>query len=685
MATADEYASWIVKNADKRGTPEFNTVVQAYELAKQEEAGSAAPAPTAAPAPAEPAAETTLTGLAGAATRGLALPAAGAALGAAIGAPIGGVGAVPGAVAGAGAATLAQVVGDPIVSTINSLFGTKYTLPTDAMEDLLTRVGVAQPRTEAERIVQATAAGAGGAGGVAAAGRAIQTAAGTAAPVTREVGRLLAAQPVAQVAGGAGAGAAGQAVREAGGTPAGEIGASLLGGVVGGLAGARMAAPARVPAATPRVQPTIEEAGRRGVPVMTSDVIPPETFIGKAAQRIGERVPIAGTGPVRAAQQTARIEAVRGLLRDFGADDVANLSDDVMADLAAKRSADLTRYSGSKKEVINRLANQGTVPVPRAMQAIDDQIDDLLRRRTEGADEAVERLRQIKTDLQNRDLFQLEAYRQDELAKVFKDDPARPMSLAAREAGEKALRAIYRPVKEDMGDFIKATGERRDFNKWMVADKRLSELAGDLEMTTLKSVLKSGNVTPEVVNRLLFSQKPSEVQQLYSSLTPTGRATARTSILAQAAQKAEYETGDGVRMFSPEKFNAELKRLQPQIGVFFKGDDLKQVEGLSRVLTLTRRAGEAGVATPTGQEAVPFVAGGMLQSLLGSFGGSLAAAGGVGLAARLYESAPVRNQMLKLAQTKAGSAEEAALAKRLLATIQTQAEAIQAKAQEAQE
>ena len=56
-----------------------------------------------------------------------------------------------------------------------------------------------------------------------------------------------------------------------------------------------------------------------------------------------------------------------------------------------------------------------------------------------------------------------------------------------------------------------------------------------------------------------------------------------------------------------------------------------------------------------------------------------------GLAARLYESAPVRNQMLKLAQTKAGSAEEAALAKRLLATIQTQAEAIQAKAQEAQE
>jgi hypothetical protein len=37
MATADEYAAWIVKNSAKRGSPEFDTVAQAYELAKREE------------------------------------------------------------------------------------------------------------------------------------------------------------------------------------------------------------------------------------------------------------------------------------------------------------------------------------------------------------------------------------------------------------------------------------------------------------------------------------------------------------------------------------------------------------------------------------------------------------------------------------------------------------------------
>jgi hypothetical protein len=583
-----------------------------------------------------------------------------------------------------GVTGLAGIVIDPVTRLANMALPATAQIPTmqQATMQILDTAGFPQPRDAVERMVNQAIQGVSSGGGMAAAGRVAQM---SAAPVTSEVGRMLAAQPVAQMAGGAGAGAAGQAVREAGGTPAGEIAASLLGGVAGGAAASRAMAPTRAPSPAPRVQPIVEEAGRRGVPVMTSDVVPPETFIGKAGQRLGERIPIAGTGPLRAEQQQARIEAVRNVLRDFGADDAANLSDDIMKDLASKRSAEIQKYASSKKEVINRLADKGEVPVPRALAAIDDQISDLTRRRTEGSDEAIQRLQQIKTDVQNRDLFQIEAYRQDELSKIFKDDPARPMSIAARDAGEKALRAIYGPVREDMIDFIKQTGERRDVDKFMVANKRLNETANELKMASLKSVLKSGEVTSEVVNRLLFSQKPSEVRQLYSSLTPAGRSTARASILSQAADKAKFETQDGTRMFSPEKFNAEIKRLQPQIGVFFRGDDLKQVEGLSRVLNLTRRAGEAGVATATGQETVPFVAGSALQSFLGSFGGTLAAAGGIGLTARIYESAPVRNLMMKLGTTKRGSAEEAAIVKRLLTTIQTQSEAIQSKAQEAAE
>lgn len=218
----------------------------------------------AAPATAAPA-ETTAAGITGAVTRGLALPAAGAALGAAAGAPFAGVGAIPGAVAGAGAATLAGVVGDPIVGAINSLFGTQYTLPTDAMADMLTRIGVAEPRTQAERIVQATAAGAAGAGGTVAAGQALQAAAGAARPITQQVGRMVASQPALQVAGGAGAGLAGQTAQEAGAGTLGQIAATLGGALapvgvaaVPGVVRGVQAAARRQPAAQPqRMEPTV--------------------------------------------------------------------------------------------------------------------------------------------------------------------------------------------------------------------------------------------------------------------------------------------------------------------------------------------------------------------------------------------------------------------------------------------
>ncbi len=77
MATASEYATWIVQNKDKQGTPEFETVAQAYQIAKSNENVAATQAATT-PAPSKPsfgqqligAGETALT-LGTAATGGL--------------------------------------------------------------------------------------------------------------------------------------------------------------------------------------------------------------------------------------------------------------------------------------------------------------------------------------------------------------------------------------------------------------------------------------------------------------------------------------------------------------------------------------------------------------------------------------------------------------------------------------
>ena len=131
------------------------------------------------------------------------------------------------------------------------MFGTTYTLPTDALQDLLTRVGVAEPRTAAERIVQTTAAGAGTAGGSVALGKTLQAAAG---PVTQGVGQLMAAAPGLQVASGASAGAAGQTAKEMGAGTGGQIAATLAGGLL-------PAAPQIVKAATQATARAVAPAG----------------------------------------------------------------------------------------------------------------------------------------------------------------------------------------------------------------------------------------------------------------------------------------------------------------------------------------------------------------------------------------------------------------------------------------
>ena len=55
MAKAEDYAKWIVENADKQGTSDFETIAKAYQEAKTLEATQANPTSRVGSAPAMPA------------------------------------------------------------------------------------------------------------------------------------------------------------------------------------------------------------------------------------------------------------------------------------------------------------------------------------------------------------------------------------------------------------------------------------------------------------------------------------------------------------------------------------------------------------------------------------------------------------------------------------------------------
>lgn len=86
-------------------------------------------------------------------------------------------------------------------------------------------------------------------------------------------------------------------------------------------------------------------------------------------------------------------------------------------------------------------------------------------------------------------------------------------------------------------------------------------------------------------------------------------------------------------------------------GIAFKRRDAAYLKGLKNYLESTKRAGQAGVTTPTGQQTIPFILG------IGSATNPalVGAGGGYGLLARMYESEPARNAMLRLANTPRGS------------------------------
>jgi hypothetical protein len=218
---------------------EANSPEEATQIASRQidEQYAAQQSPPASQAPAsKPMTEAeTVQDIAAGASRGMAPYAAGATLGALAGAPFGGVGAGPGAAAGVAAVMGAQFIGDPLVDSVNSLFGTRFTKPTEALNQLMDMAGLAKPESQAGQMAEKIAAGV--SGGIAGVGAARSVAAGAApGTLTQGVAQTMAAAPVSQiVAGGTGAAGA-ELARQSGAGPIGQTLAGLGAGLGGGLA-----------------------------------------------------------------------------------------------------------------------------------------------------------------------------------------------------------------------------------------------------------------------------------------------------------------------------------------------------------------------------------------------------------------------------------------------------------------
>ena len=615
------------------------------------DAEQAAPsAETPAPAPEQPAglpsaeSEEAMIGrpqtTAGGVLGEMAISASPAALGAAGGAlmggvPTGGIGAVPGALIGAAGMTLA----DPIVGGINSLFGTHYTKPSDALRHYLTQLGVPQADTEAERLAGAAARGVGEGLGQVGLGKAL---ASSARPAMQAAGRFLSENPAEQIAASTGSEVGMQAAKESGYGPTGQFLAGLAGGVGAGIgAGSRIAPKAAIPEGA-------VQAEKRGIETLTSQEFKPETPLANAIAKAREMAPF-GTGSMLRKQEKQRSEAIQDFVSEFANVGSDKLVEELANQAISQRSKIIKKLSDNKNEVLDRLSTTGqVVDMTQTVKKAEDLALQLEKISPTENQKGIEKLLNFAVEISGKTPQEVEA-RRKVLAESLKD----PSIASIKSALSKYYDEVYASLNQELGDHIKTFGKPTDFTKWKVSNTALSDLSDELKAKAFESLLKKGDITPELVNNMLFSEKKSSIERLYKNLSTDGRDVGRAAIISRALKNSSDAQGVVV----PNRFATQLRKLEDQVNVFFSGADRDSINGLQKALDYTRRAGEFAANPPTGVQGVPFVAFGGLASKLGLTGAVAVSVLNGGMV-RLYESKAGRNLLAQLGRVKPGSQAE---------------------------
>lgn len=508
---------------------------------------------------------------------------------------------------------------------------------------------------DAERQLQEQSRNEQGVGGwVAEIGGSIPTALMAPGALSRNVGQAAkAGATVGAVQGfGSGEGSGGSTVNALVG---GGLGAVTGGAVQGGLN--KLASRAPRPNALASDARQIVDAGAEwNVPVKTSDIRPPQTPIGRAARLTGEMIPVAGTGGGmggRATQQAGREEAVQRFVKEFGGDPAS--IDDVTADLVATRGKELSTLTRAKDSVIDGIGQTvSPIQLRNTLRTIDTQVAKLNRANSDAFAPVVAKLENFRNTLASgKTLREVEMNRRL-LGDLFAD----PSLASIKGDGQKALNAVYAPLREDMGAFIKGAAGPEAAAKWKGANDRLSAMAGELDNAKFKGILNNAETTPERAAELLFSKRPSDIRRLFENLSEQGKTKARAAIIHEAAKKS---TADDV--ISPDQFKKAMMAMDNATGVVFSKNDKTRIDGFVRLLEATQRAKIANTEVMTGARNTSFIAGLGLQQLFGNM--TIPASVAIGLMARGYESTAFRNLIMNLGKAKKGSPAEAAVGRKI--------------------
>lgn len=390
--------------------------------------------------------------------------------------------------------------------------------------------------------------------------------------------------------------------------------------------------------AAPEAQKLVNYAAQNNIPLMTTDVIAPKTFAGRAIRDTAEKIPFAGTGGQRAEQQVARIGQIKKVADKFG-----EASDDEIYKSLIRKDNKIAKAAGDRYQ--RTIAAMGNTPVQ--LGGTISKIDAIISKQTapgviknEGLVNALTKVKQELTSGQQT----LETIRQN---RTYFREAIKGEKTIINTTEQNAINSVYKSMTDDMVRSVEANLGPDAAAKMRQADAIWAREASEIKNTKLKNIFQKGDIKPELATNMLKSAEPSQLKILYGALDANGRKNARAAIIARAADAARE---------SPEKFISAMEKLKPQTEIFFRGENKKVLDGAINYLKATQQAGKSAVVTPTGQAIIaPSALIGVAADVKTTGGMFTAGAASLGGAARVYESKPVRDLMLKLSSIPPGS------------------------------
>lgn len=394
----------------------------------------------------------------------------------------------------------------------------------------------------------------------------------------------------------------------------------------------------------PEVAKKIATSESMGVTPMTSDVIPPKNAFTRGLTQDAEGA-LLGTGSKRAEQYATRSKLVSNYFDRFGEYN----PDDVVKSLTTTLRGRKDAAGAVINDVTNKMGN-AAVDTTNTMNALNTAIARQERLGTSANQSLLTSLRNLREELANpaTDLdVTFDLLRQHRTA--FRSNVQGDAMVFPNQA-KAATNMVENAMSKDLRNAVAKNLGASDAAKYLKANSDYANVYNKVLNKNIANKLNkaSSEASPELINTVVLSRKPSDVKRIWSALDDKGKDAMRAAYVSKIAEKA----GD-----SPAKFITEVNKLKSQSGgeiynTIFSGKHMKELDALHEVLQQTARSDTANVVTQTGQSQANRI---RTIGATTTLGVSMGLEAGFGAMMRLYESKAARNALLRLANTKAGT------------------------------